>query len=320
MDVLQHLGIDLDTVEEDFKGVKIGRTLIYDADGPCYRAAASTKSLPAAIRRFHTDLLTEMFMTQAEFATVHLTASTCDKAGRGRMLAWKPYQGQRKGKDKPSLLEPLRRALVLQENWLPNMTARLHFDKEADDGMIQEAYLLKEDGVIWSDDKDLRLTIYPYYEKEFGEVHGSESPGHIRQAYTPAGQLKILGRADKFFWCQMLMGDQADNVQGIAKLNGKLCGLAGAFTALQNIEGKSNLANFVLDGYRNSGQNILPEGWCLWLLRWPGDTFWDYVWECKPSKENAEYLIKCAKQKWRMLPGEKRDFENGKWTSEVYDE
>jgi hypothetical protein len=302
MDVLQHLGIDLGAVAEDFKGAVAGRTLIMDGDGPAYRAAATSKRLDTAIRRYQTDMLTQMFMTESQFLSVHLTASKSRKNGRHDVIATKPYQGQRKGKDKPPLLEPLRQALTLQENWLPEMNVRLHYDIEADDGMIMEAHVLKEDGVIWSDDKDLRLTPYLYYEQKLGVVTGCESPGHIRQAYTPAGSLKIEGRADKFFWCQMLMGDTADNVQGIQKLSGKLCGPAGAYEALKNLHTLPDIANFVVDGYRAINQNVIAEGWLLWLLRHPHDSFWVYAHECGLSGDNRDFLMDCARRKWRNKP------------------
>lgn len=318
MDILQHLGIDLDKVEEDFKGCVAGRTLIMDGDGPAYRAAATVKSLPAAIRKYHTDMLTQMFMTESEFITVHLTASGGDKNGRGRVLATKPYQGNRDGKAKPPLLEPLRRALTLPENWLPKMTTRLHHDVEADDGMITEAYQLKEDGVVWSDDKDLRLTPWPYYEQKLGIVTGPEKPGRIWEAYTPSGTLKIEGRADKFFWCQMLMGDTADHVQGILRLEGKLCGPAMAFSALNPLHTLPDIANFVVDAYRAINQNVLAEGWLLWLLRHPRDSFWIYVHECGLSPANRDFVMDCASRKWRLKHDERRDIVKGKWVGEVY--
>lgn len=304
MDILHHLGIDLATVEEDFAECKAGRTCIMDGDGPAYRAAATTKSLPAAIRKYHSDMLTQMFMTESEFLSVHLTAAGGDKNGRGRVLAAKPYQGNRKGKSKPPLLEPLRHALTLPENWMPNMTVQLHFDIEADDGMIIEAYRLKEDGVIWSDDKDLRLTPYLYYEQKLGIVTGPETPGHIRQAFTPSGTLKIEGRADKFFWCQMLMGDTADNVQGIQRLYGKLCGPAMAYDALKDLHTLPDIANFVVDAYREINQNVLAEAWLLWLLRHPHDTAWIYLHECGLTQANLDFVMDCAKRKWRLKPGE----------------
>ena len=318
MDVLQHLGIDLGAVPEDFKGAVAGRTLIMDGDGPAYRVAAKCKRLDTAIRQYHTVMLTEMFMTEAQFLTVHLTANTSQKNGRGNIIATQPYQGNRKNKSKPPLLEPLRTALTLPENWLPEMNVILHHELEADDGMMIQSYQLKEDGVIWSDDKDLRLTPYPYYEQSLGVVTGSVEVGSLWKAYTPAGAMKILGRADKFFWCQMLMGDTADNVKGIDRLYGKLCGKAAAYNLLKDCKSVSEAANLVFDAYRFSDQNVLAEGWMLHLLRFEGDNFWHYAMECGLSPENQAFLTACAKRHWRLRPNERRDYDKGKWTSDIY--
>ena len=303
MDLMQHLGIDLGAVAEDFKGAIAGRTLIMDGDGPAYRAAATSKRLDTAIRRYHTDMLTQMFMTESQFLTVHLTASKSQKNGRGDIIATKPYQGNRSGKSKPPLLEPLRTALTLPVNWLPDMNVILHYELEADDGMIIQAHQLKEDGVIWSDDKDLRLTPWPYYEQKLGLVTGSVSVGTTWKSYTPSGTLKIEGRADKFFWTQMLMGDTADNVTGIQKLNGRLCGPAAAFTALEDLHTLPDIANFVVDGYRAINQNVLAEGWLLWLLRHPHDSFWIYLRSCSLSPANVAFVVDCSKRKWRKSDG-----------------
>lgn len=303
MDIMSHLGIDLGAVQEDFKGAVAGRTLIMDGDGPAYRVAAKCKRLDTAIRQYHTAMLTEMFMTEAQFLTVHLTANTSQKNGRGNIIATQPYQGNRKNKSKPPLLEPLRTALTLPENWLPEMNVILHHELEADDGMMIQSYQLKEDGVIWSDDKDLRLTPYPYYEQSLGVVTGSVEVGSLWKAYTPGGDLKILGRADKFFWCQMLMGDQADHVKGIQKLDGKLCGMVAAYNALENLHTLPEIANFVVDAYRAIDQNVLAEGWLLWLLRHPQDSFWLYLRSCGLSAKNVAFVVDCSKRKWRKTDG-----------------
>lgn len=303
MDIMSHLGIDLGAVKEDFKGAVAGRTLIMDGDGPAYRVAAKCKRLDTAIRQYHTAMLTEMFMTEAQFLTVHLTANTSQKNGRGNIIATQPYQGNRKNKSKPPLLEPLRTALTLPENWLPEMNVILHHELEADDGMMIQSYQLKEDGVIWSDDKDLRLTPYPYYEQSLGVVTGSVEVGSLWKAYTPAGAMKILGRADKFFWCQMLMGDQADHVKGIQRLDGKLCGMVAAFDALEPLNTLPDIANFVVDAYREIDQNVLAEGWLLWLLRHPQDSFWLYLRSCGLSAKNVAFVMDCSKRKWRKTDG-----------------
>lgn len=292
------LGVDLSTVPAQFPDFTLGRTLILDGDSLAYKASATSKRLDTAIRKFQSMVLTEMFVTASQFCTVHLTAVTCAKAGRGNIIGVKPYQGQRKGEDKPPLLEPLREAVCTREHAMVEFDCKLHFDVEADDAMMMQAYLLKDDGLIWSEDKDLRMTPYPYWDMELGIAMKGEPEGYLKQAYTPGGTLKIVGQGPKFFWCQMLMGDSADNVQGITRLHGKLCGPAGAFAALDPIQGIDNIANFVLDGYRAVDQNPWPEAYFLWLLRYPGDSAYAYINSLNISPENREFLDECVRRHW----------------------
>lgn len=296
-------GVDLSSLPSQFEGCVQGRTLILDGDGPAYRVAATVKRLDTAIRRFQQDVLTQLFVTKSQSVRIHLTASTSKKAGRFNIKAVKPYQGQRKKGDKPPLLEPLRQAMTLPENWLPEFEfVRMHYDLEADDGMMHDAYALKENGVIWSDDKDLRMTPYPYYEISKATVQPGCSIGYVEVKHTPSGTPKLTGQGPMFFWGQMLAGDTADHVQGIRVYRGQLCGPVGAYNALRIIgEMSGNIseaANIVLDGYRAIDQNPLPEGWMLWLLRWPGDSFWQYLQELDLSQQNKEFVYACASRDW----------------------
>lgn len=316
---LSRFGVKRSEIKNEFEGAVAGRTLIMDGDGPAYRAAATSARLDTAIRKYQTAMMTEMFLTQSQFLTVHLTSSDCKKNQRGRVMAAKPYQGNRSGKDKPSLLEPLRQAMAQPMNWLPDWDVQFHRDVEADDAMIIQAHQLKEDGVVWSDDKDLCLTPYPYWDQELGIIERLSNPvGYLTRKYTPAGHLKIWGRGVKFFWCQMLMGDQADNVQGITRLNGKLCGKDGAYQALVNLNDESALSNYVVSAYRSIGQNVLAEAWLLWLLRSPKDSAYLYLLDCGLTPENLAYVKHCAKPGWFLKPDQRRDYDKGKWTSEVY--
>ena len=178
-------GLDLSKVKARAQETRLterGRVLIIDGDGPAYRAAATVKRLDTAVRHFQSAILTEMEMARCGSATVHLTHRTSHKNGRHHVIAAKPYQGQRKGKSKPPLLEPLREAMMDKANWLPEFEVRMHYDIEADDAMIIQAHQLKDGGVIWSDDKDLRCT--PYWSGaglraarlHRGEVHRRRQP------------------------------------------------------------------------------------------------------------------------------------------------
>lgn len=304
-------GIDLSTVGDQFGGYTPGRTLILDADGPAYAAAATVKTLGTGLRKFQQMILTQMFMAQAERAELHLTASTSHKAGRFNVIAAKPYQGNRDGKAKPALLEPLRQAVAHESNWLPEYSVIMHHLLEADDGMIQTAYALKENGVIWSEDKDLRMTPYPYWERKNNTLIIPKGFGSLYIEITGSGTKKCLGYGKKFFWAQMMMGDQADHIQGVKTLQGKLCGAVGAFDYLNAIEDESAGANAVIDAYRAIDQNPIPEGWLLWLLRRPGDTFWEYVNELTWSPANRAFLDNCVRREWfREVSKKEEEFED----------
>lgn len=289
-------GIDTETVgAATWERPKTGRVLILDADGPAYVAAATVKRLDTAIRRFQQDVLTRMFLTRCASARLHLTSNDSTKFGRFNVKAAKPYQGNRTSKAKPPLLEPLREAMCLEQHWLPEFEfVKLHRDIEADDAMMEDAYSLKDNGVTNSADKDLRMTPYPYYEETTGIVMPGEPVGKLW--ITPKG--KRLGQGPLFFWAQMLMGDTADNIKGIEKLNGKLCGAVAAYNALHDCTNIDDAANRVLDGYRAIDQNAVAEAWLLWLRRSPTDNVVQYLKELNLSQPNYDFIQHCLARDW----------------------
>ena len=293
-------GVDLSTLPDQFKGFVMGRTLILDGDGPCYVASATAKRLDTALRNFQQAILTQMFLTKSQQCNIHLTASTSHKAGRFGVIAAKPYQGNRNGKAKPPLLEPLRQAVAERENWLQEYTVKMHHVLEADDGMMHDAYELGEDGLIWSDDKDLRMTPYPYWCREKGIILPSQPVGWLSPKFTPSGTMKLVGHGPLFFWAQMLMGDPADNVQGILTYNGKLCGEAGAYDVLSTIDNASEACNAVLDGYRAINQNVIAEGEAMWLLRDREDSAYKFIKEHELSPANLQFVEDCYNSDWRL--------------------
>lgn len=295
-------GVDTSLLPDQFHGFVQGRTLIVDGDGPCYEVAATVKRLDTAVRHFQQKMLTLLFLTKAEDAIIHLTASGSSKAGRYNVIAEKPYQGNRTNKAKPALLEPLRQAVAHRENWLDEYQVRMHYDLEADDGMIMDAYRLGEHGIIVSEDKDLRMTPYPYWDKSLSKLCPSEPFGHLELKYTPAGQPKLTGQGPLFFWAQMLMGDTADNIAGCRKVHGRLCGPVATLDALSSVKSLHEAANCVLGHYRAIDQNPLPEGTLLWLLRWAGDSFENYLKELELTDDNRKFVGECALRRWRKTP------------------
>ena len=296
-------GVDISALPDQFQSAVPGRTLIIDGDGPCYVAAATVKRLDTALRNFQQEILKRMFLAGASDCRIHLTSRDSDKHGRFRVKAGKPYQGNRKSKSKPPLLEPLRELVADNSTWLDDYSVLLHRELEADDGMIQDAYRLGEHGVICSEDKDLRMTPYPYYEIDRGQVQPSQPVGWVSIKHTPSGTPKLTGQGPLFFWAQMLMGDTADNVQGVARYNGKLCGAVGAFDVLKDVRCIHDAANIVLDAYREINQNAVAEGWLLWLTRWHKDNVIQYMRELNLTPANRDFIEDCVLRDWVIPKG-----------------
>lgn len=254
-----------------------GRTLILDSDFPAYQAAATVKRLGTALTRFQTLVETERFVTGAEFVEVHLTPRGCTKCRRYDYPTQKPYQGQRIG-PKPALLQPLRDA-VQTFDWPDNWSVYAWRDREADDGMIMHGLRHGDNGIILSGDKDLCLTRGPYWIIEEGRLDIIDNRfGWIRTKQMTSST-KVVGHGTKFFWAQMLMGDSADNVKGIIRYNGALCGPVAAYNILKDVHDESEAANLVLRAYANISQDPLAEAQCLWLRRSDEDCAYRYLCE-----------------------------------------
>lgn len=291
-------GIDPAQLGDEFGSYKPGDILILDGDLPAYAVAATVKTVPTAVRHYQQRMLQAMFLAECGQLHVHLTHEDSLKAGRFMVKATQPYQGQRSGSAKPPLLGSVRRAVTLPENWLPEYDVVMHEHLEADDGMMMQAYHYKEFGIIRSEDKDLRMTPYRYYDIEKGIVFAPDPVGHLYKSYTPAGKMKVLGHSLKFFWAQMVMGDTADHIRGLQLLNGGKVAEAGTFNLLDPITDINEIANTVIDAYRVINQNPIPEGWLLWLLRYPGDSFWRYCHELEWTPVNWAFLQECVQRDW----------------------
>ena len=106
------------------------------------------------------------------------------------------------------------------------------------------------------------------------------------------------------FSCRVFLLLPSSNVQGILRFDEKKCGPSGAYQALKDVKDIHEAANTVISGYRAIDQNPLPEGWMLWLLRWEGDTFWQYLQELNISDDNRRFLEDCAGRRWFDEGGE----------------
>lgn len=294
-----------------FEGAPPGRILLLDADGPAYVAASTVKTLDTAVRRFIKLALTQMFLTNSSNGRLYLTASGCVKAYRDCYPTVKPYQGNRSGKSKPPLLEPLRCAIARMaeeggQGLPPELSVELHHYWEADDAMIMDAHSVGALAVVESADKDLRVTPSAYLEQETGVIDVIPNRyGWISEAYTPSGKLKVKGHGTKFFLAQMLMGDKADNVVGLSKLDGKQCGERGALNFLEPILDENEAIDAVLRAYIRNGQNALAEAECLWLRRHHKDSAYAYFMEADLDPRIKSWLTEWHEIHLQMIADEK---------------
>lgn len=308
---------DLDSLPSMFERSVQGRTLILDSDFPAYQAAATVKRLETALTRFQTLVETERFVTGAEFVEVHLTPRGCTKCRRYDYPTVKPYQGQRTG-PKPALLQPLRTAIETYD-WPDNWSVHAWRDREADDGMIMHGLIHGDRGIILSGDKDLCLTSGPYWLVEEGRLDIIENRfGWIKLTQTEGGTNKVKGHGTKFFWAQMLMGDAADNVKGINRFNGSLCGPVAAYQILKDIPDESEAANTVLRAYAKIQQDPLAEAQCLWLRRSNDDCAYKYLCELNIDPDLRAWLdaIHVYHQQVLEIKQAEKDSERGQDSTE----
>lgn len=272
--------------------------LLLDGDSICYNVTADCKKLATALNRFETRVLELLFLTRTQNARVHLTPSGCAKNRRPLLKTVKPYQGNRKNKAKPLLLEPLRIEAARHFSEHPDFSVHLNFDVEADDALMQDTYAL-QNTLLYSEDKDLQIAHTPSWDIKTGRVLTLQNRfGYLEEAYTPAGQFKLKGKGTKFFLAQCIMGDTADNVQGLLRLNGKLAGAKAAQRALWDFTDESEAVSWLIEQFAAIEQNILPEAEALWLTRWKGDSALAYLQEHQLSSTAREFLDWCSAQEY----------------------
>lgn len=270
--------VNFDDLPEQFPPPVEGRILLLDSDFPAYQAAATVKNLDTAVRRFQTLVETQRFLVNAETVRVHLTESGCQKLRRFDYPTVKPYQANRDGKAKPPLLSPLRRVIPTLD-WESHWSIHSWRDREADDGLMMDALLYGDRAVMVSGDKDLNITPGPLWIADEGRIdYIPDRFGWIKRKELTS-QVKVVGHGTRFYWCQMLMGDTADNVRGLLHYNGKPIGAAGAYTLMKDVPDEGAAAELVVTAYAAASQNVLAEAECLWLRRSFDDCAYRYISE-----------------------------------------
>lgn len=307
---LSQFGLDAKALQsqDTYKTSTAGSILLLDGDGNAYESAAGKAKPETALRHFERSIYEEMFLAGCEKARVHLTPRGCFKNGRHLLLGVKPYQLQRSNNKKPPLVAVLRSERAV--DWFANnddIEIILNYQIEADDALMIDHYRMRN-AILSSADKDLNISPFKSYSKDDGKhivLPDGDTFGWIDRKHWLTPSLKpaskMIGKGTKFFLAQLLMGDTADNVKGIIKLNGKACGEAGAFEALDPIKDKHEAVNFVIEAYKEINQNIIPEAEAMWLLRNAQDNSLKFFMEHDLTDSNLNFLNECYHdRKWKM--------------------
>lgn len=185
-----------------------GRTLLADGDGLCYYCAGNDETAPGTARHNMLEKLEAARRASgAEDVMILLTARGSHKGHRYAIARAKPYQGQRRD-HKPNNWQFLRD--TLETGQLPGHIRVVQTaDAEADDLFARYA-LGHPDCVIYTQDKDMRMVPGVHLDW-LTHVMITLQPG----AWAHSVNDKLYGR--KWFWMQMLQGDQADNIPGLPK-------------------------------------------------------------------------------------------------------
>lgn len=241
-------GIDLEGLAHEASSLYIppqvkGRTVHIDADFLAYQVTAEKadgtdeKTYEDMQHNAEVAVQTLRDLAAAEHVHLHLTPATSNKGGRFQHAIQRPYQGNREDKQKP-------RYLGIMREWLAKRyQGTLHQFCEADDGMSSAQYKAIREGdtnlsIIASKDKDLCMVPGLHLDWDTGLITNCEDPfGYVelieRTSASGAKTKKIKGYGQKFFWAQMLIGDTADNIQGLPAVPGRVMNIIKPTAAIE---------------------------------------------------------------------------------------
>lgn len=185
---------------------------------------------------------------------------------RDEVAQKKVYKGNRKS-EKPFHYDNLTAYIFA------NYDTKVAVGMEADDLMSIDQYARVKEGhldtIICSRDKDLRITPGMHFGWECGR-QAQFGPARV----TDIGEIKLSAKRDnikgtglKFFYSQVLTGDQVDNVPGLPR-----CGAVKAFNTLADLTTEEELFVAVASLYEAKygdtwREEMLEQCRLLWMVR-----------------------------------------------------
>ena len=226
---------------------------ITDADILCYRIAFACDDHPAkhaqrTLDNYIAEILTVGVDTVYDGCYVDEWSMHLTGKGNFReaIATTAVYKGNRLDTPKP------KHHAVLREHLIKEWNAVVAQGQEADDAIAIEATKLGDNCVIVSFDKDL------------DQVAGYHYNFVKKQAYyiTPdEGRLR--------FYCQILMGDNADNIKGIDGI-----GPVKARKMLEDAEDEATMYHRCVMAYDGNEDRVIENARLLWLRRTEDEPLW----------------------------------------------
>lgn len=278
-----------------------GRTLQFDADFACYEVADMEKPASENFKNLLDMLHMKRVMAGAEFINCFITLGY--KSGRETMATVKAYQENR-DPDAPIKVRVRELRNILANYESHNVKVIVGHFFEADDLMcryqneaIEQGSV--EDSVLMSGDKDLWMVQGYHACAKTGRLWLVD--GYGKTEYREVGNVKpkLVGEGTSWFWHQMIMGDKADNIPGLEKIDnvtldryqplksGKprasgsgLCGEAKAVAMLANARTDKEAAKIVYTAYwefygAHAMTRFIEQAYLLWMQR--NDNLWDVI-------------------------------------------
>jgi len=155
---------------------------------------------------------------------------------RDKVATLRPYKGRRDRSLKPTHFYALRDYLL--NEW----SAEVIDGMEADDALgINHT----TDTIVCTIDKDLQMI-----------------PGWNYNWVT--GDMRLIGESEatRFFYMQLLTGDNTDNIQGVVGI-----GTKRATALLSECETEKEMFDVCLKAYKNNYEELLENGTLLWIKR-----------------------------------------------------
>lgn len=236
---------------------------IVDADILCYRIAFACKDQPVGVAcRTLDNYIADILVRGVDkvYDGCFVDSWSMHLTGKGNfreaIATTAVYKGNRLDTPKPEHHAALRQHLI--ETW----SAQIAQGQEADDAIAIEATTLGDDCVIVSLDKDL------------DQVAGWHYNFVKDTAYYITPEEGLLR-----FYCQILMGDNADNIKGITGV-----GPVTARKMLEDAEDEADMYQRCVDAYEGNEDRVIENARLLWLRRTKDEPLW------MPPKSNPTTL------------------------------